>query len=343
MREKDIIENIKDIGITTLFIMIFILIIPYILMGSGIKNFTSNENLNNSNNSIININIKGEENVKVFRHNTNKVETIPVEEYILGVVSSEMPASFELEALKAQAVAARTFYYSKRLNNCKEAKGGEICDSVHCQAYMSKDERLDKWSDKEGKSNYEKIKKAVDETEGMVLTYKGELVLYPQFFSTSSGKTENAEEVFSSEVPYLKSVFSKGEEVSNSYESEKIINNNDFINIINTSYNKAGLTIKNMKNKIKIKSRTEGGSVNEIIVGNTTIKGTEFRKIFDLKSANFTLEFAKDNVKIYCKGNGHGVGMSQWGANIMAKNDKKYDYILKHYYTDIEIGKVKFK
>lgn len=341
MREKDIIENIKDICITTLFIMVFILIIPYILMGSGIENFTSNENLNNS--SIININIKGEENVKVFRHNTNKVETIPVEEYLLGVVSSEMPASFELEALKAQAIAARTFYYSKRLNNCKEAKGGEICDAVHCQAYMSKEERLEKWSDKERKNNYEKIKKAINETKDMVLTYKGKLVLYPQFFSTSSGKTENAEDVFSSEVPYLKSVFSKGEEVSNSYESEKIINNNDFINIINTSYAKAGLTEKNIRSKVKIKSRTEGGSVKEIKIGNITIKGTDFRKMFDLKSANFTLEFSKDNVNIYCKGSGHGVGMSQWGANIMAKNNKKYDDILKHYYTDIEIGKVKFK
>lgn len=343
MKEKDIIQNIKNIGIITIVIMIFTIIIPYIIMGSDIKNFTSNENYNDSKGSIININVKGDENVKVFRNNTNKVESVPIEEYVLGVISSEMPASFELEALKAQAIAARTFYYSKRLNNCNQSKNAEICDGVHCQVYMSKDERLSKWSKKDGEKNYEKIKKAVDETKGMVLTYNGELVLYPQFFSTSSGKTENSEDVFSSTVPYLKSVYSKGEEISNSYESQKEISNKDFVDIINTSYKKANLTTENLKSKVKIKSRTDGGAVNEIQIGNETIEGTEFRKMFDLKSANFTIEYFKDKVKIKCKGSGHGVGMSQWGANVMAKDNKKYDEILKHYYTGIELGKINYK
>lgn len=342
MREKEIIENIKNIGLTTGFILIFMLIIPFILMGSGIKDFTSPANAD-FNGKEVNISVKGEDKAKVYITKEKKVKEIDVEEYILGVVSSEMPASFEEEALKAQAIAARTFYYSKRKNNCSLANGGEICDGVHCQAYMDKEERLKKWSDKDRDKNYEKIKKAVDDTKGKVLTYNGEIVLYPQFFSTSAGKTENAEDVFSSQVPYLKSVSSEGEEVSSAYESEKEVTNKDFVEIVNAKYNNAKLKVDNINKKIEIKSRTEGGSVDEIKLGGVTIKGTEFRKLFDLKSANFTLEYLKDKIKIKCKGNGHGVGMSQWGANIMAKDGKGYEEILKHYYTGIELGKIVYK
>lgn len=343
MRENDILNNIRRIGIITGIILIFIIVIPFILMGNGITNFLSNENSYNLDDKEVNILIKGNDKAKVYRTKEKKIEEISVEEYVLGVVSSEMPAKFEKEALKAQAIAARTFYYSKRLKNCNLSNGGEICDGVHCQAYMNKQERMSKWDNKERNTNYQKIKKAVKETKGEVLTYKGKLVLYPQFFSTSSGKTENSEDVFSGEVPYLKSINSLGEEISPVYESQKELKNKDFINIINLKYKRARLTEKNLKESIDIKSRTDGGSVNEIKIGKTIISGVEFRKLFDLRSANFTIEYLKDKVKIKCKGNGHGVGMSQWGANVMAKEGKKYDDILKHYYTGIEIGKIIYK
>lgn len=342
MREKEIIENIKRIGLITGFILIFTLIIPFILMGSSIKNFISpTEEVTNE--KQINIAMEGESKAKVYMTSEKKVKKIDVEEYILGVVSSEMPASFEEEALKAQAIAARTFYYSKRMKNCSLANGGEICDSVHCQAYMDKEDRMEKWPKEDREKYYEKVKKAVQDTKGKVLTYDNEIVLYPQFFSTSSGKTENAEDVFSSQVPYLKSVSSEGEEVSTSYESEKEISNKDFSAIVNSQYKNANLNINNINKKIQIKSRTDGGSVKEIQLGGATIKGTEFRKLFDLKSANFTLEYSKNKIKIKCKGNGHGVGMSQWGANLMAKEGKGYEEILKHYYTGIELGKITYK
>lgn len=342
MREKEIIENIKRIGLITGFILIFTLIIPFILMGSSIKNFISpTEEV--ANEKQINIAMEGESKAKVYMTSEKKVKKIDVEEYILGVVSSEMPASFEEEALKAQAIAARTFYYSKRMKNCSLANGGEICDSVHCQAYMDKEDRMEKWPKEDREKYYEKVKKAVQDTKGKVLTYDNEIVLYPQFFSTSSGKTENAEDVFSSQVPYLKSVSSEGEEVSTSYESEKEISNKDFSAIVNSQYKNANLNINNINKKIQIKSRTDGGSVKEIQLGGATIKGTEFRKLFDLKSANFTLEYSKNKIKIKCKGNGHGVGMSQWGANLMAKEGKGYEEILKHYYTGIELGKINYK
>lgn len=343
MREREIIENIKRIGFITCFILIFTLIIPFILMGGSIKNFTSSSDEEIHNEKQVNITMEGESKAKVYMTSEKKVKKIDVEEYILGVVSSEMPATFEEEALKAQAIAARTFYYSKRLKNCNLANGGEICDSVHCQAYMDKDERLKKWPKDERDAYYKKVKKAVEDTKGQVLTYDNEIVLYPQFFSTSSGKTENAEDVFSSEVPYLKSVNSGGEQVSTSYESEKEITNKDFAAIVNSKYKKANLSSSNINKKIQIKSRTDGGSVKEIQLGGATIKGTEFRKLFDLKSANFTLEYSKNKIKIKCKGNGHGVGMSQWGANLMAKEGKGYAEILKHYYTGIKIGKIVYK
>ncbi len=343
MRENDILNNIRRIGIITGIILIFMIVIPFILMGNGITNFLSNENSYNLDDKEVNILIKGNDKAKVYRTKEKKIQEISVEEYVLGVVSSEMPAKFEKEALKAQAIAARTFYYSKRLKNCNLSNGGEICDGVHCQAYMNKQERMSKWDNKDRNTNYQKIKKAVKETKGEVLTYKGKLVLYPQFFSTSSGKTENSEDVFSGEVPYLKSINSLGEEISPVYESQKELKNKDFINIINLKYKRAKLTEKNLKESIDIKSRTDGGSVNEIKIGKTIISGVEFRKLFDLRSANFTIEYLKDKVKIKCKGNGHGVGMSQWGANVMAKEGKKYDDILKHYYTGIEIGKIIYK
>ncbi|AQM59230.1 MULTISPECIES: stage II sporulation protein D [Clostridium] len=341
MRERDIRENLKRIGLITSAIFIFMIIIPFILMGASIDDFTSPKGTGEANsNEII---VKGNNKVKVYRTNTKKIEEMDVEEYILGVVSSEMPAKFELEALKAQAVAARTFYYSKREKKCNLSKGAEICDGVHCQAYMSKNERMSKWANDEKNDNYNKIKRAVQETSGMVLSYGGELVKYPQFFSTSSGKTENSEDVFSNTVPYLKSTSSPGEEISNVYQTEKEISNKEFVNVINSNYKKAALKESDIKSKISIKSRTEGGSVNDIQIGGVTIKGTEFRKLFDLRSANFNIEYLKDKVKIVCKGNGHGVGMSQWGANVMAKNGKKYDEILKHYYSGVDVKKVVYR
>ncbi|MGL4570313.1 MAG: stage II sporulation protein D [Clostridium sp.] len=341
MREREIRENIKRIGLTTGVILIFMIIVPFMLMGASINDFIAPSTTEEGNNK--DVIIKGKDKVKVYRTATKKVEEMDVEEYILGVVSSEMPANFQEEALKAQAVAARTFYYSKREKNCDLSKDAEICDSVHCQAYMNKNERMSKWSKDEKNDNYNKIKKAVEETKQIAICYNGEIIKYPQFFSTSSGKTENSEDVFSNSVPYLKSTESPGEEISNVFETEKEFTNKDFVNTVNSSYKKAGLKESNIKSKVNIKSRTEGGSVKEIKIGEETIKGTDFRKLFDLRSANFNIEYSKDKVKVICKGNGHGVGMSQWGANVMAKEGKKYDDILKHYYNGVEVKKIIYK
>lgn len=337
--------NIKIIIIMTFIIFTILIILPIIFLGGdkdGINIFTlKNENIEKSLQITFPVNGK----VKLYHKAQDKVEEIDLEEYIMGVVSSEVPANFDEEALKAQAVAARTFYMNKRNNPCKDSKdkGAEICDTSNCQVYMSKEERMDKWSNKEKEGNWSKIQKAVLDTKGQVLTYDGAVLEYPQFFATSSGKTENAKEVFSVDLPYLKSEESKGEEIAPKFKTDIKIPINEFINKINSRYTNAKVKMENLTSTIKINSYTEAGSVKEMKIGNETIKGTAFRELFNLNSTNFKLNFENDEVKVSCIGYGHGVGMSQWGANVMAKNGSKYDEILKHYYSGVEIQTITYK
>ena len=291
------------------------------------------------------VQVSGESTVKVFITAENRVEEVELEEYIVSVVSSEMLVSFEPEALKAQAIAARTFLASKKVKPCEQAIGGEVCDTVHCQVYMSKESRIKKWTDAngDGEANWEKIREAVQATEGKILSYDGELVMYPQFFSTSSGMTERAVDVFSNDIPYLVSAESTGEEIAPKFNSESTKSIDEFISIINSKYSEANLTLDNAKSEVEIVSRSEAGGIKEIRVGGTKIKGTDFRMLLGLNSTNFEFEIADGEIKFTSKGYGHGVGMSQWGANVMAKEGKEYDYILKHYYTGVDIVDLEFK
>ena len=337
-------SSIKIIAIMTLIIFTILIILPLIFLRVG-KGSINIFNLNNENivkSSEITFPINGK--VKLYHKEEDSVEELDLEEYIMGVVASEVPASFNEEALKAQAIAARTFYMSKRNNPDKDSKnkGAEICDTTNCQVYMSKEERMSKWSSSEAESNWNKIQKAVLDTKGQILTYEGSVLEYPQFFATSSGKTEDAKDVFSMDVPYLKSEESKGEEIAPKYKTTVEIPINEFVNKINTKYTTANVKKSNLASLIKIESYTEAGSVKEIKIGNESIKGTEFRGLFNLNSTNFKFDFEKDIVKINCTGYGHGVGMSQWGANVMAKNGSTYDEILKHYYSGVEIQEIKY-
>lgn len=246
-----------------------------------------------------------------------------------------MPATFHEEALKAQSILARTFVINKLITGCNNIKEGNICDTTHCQAYLNINEKKKAWG-KEGDEYLKKLKKVVKETEGKVLSYNDQLVKYPQYFSTSSGNTEDAVAVFSEDVPYLKSVQSPGEEISPKYESEISMSISDFKGKIKKSIPNSNLG-NNINEEVKILSRNKGGTVDDIKIGDVTIKGKEFRKIFGLNSANFTLEVLEDKINIKCLGYGHGVGMSQWGANVMAKEGSKYDEILEHYFKGSKI------
>ncbi len=280
--------------------------------------------------------------IKVYLTNEDKTIEINIEDYLLGVLSSEMPVSFELEALKAQAVAARTYVLGKTINNCSKGKGADICDTIHCQVYRTKDMILNDWPKGKGEEYYQKILKAVEETKGQVLTYNNDIVLNAQYFSTSWGFTEDSKDVFGKEIPYLKSVPSTGEEISNRYKNNNTFSKNEFVKKINDSLPKAGLKVDTLSKDIEIISRNHSGSVKEIRLGKVSVTGVKLRGILGLYSANFTIDIG-DEVYVKSMGYGHGVGMSQWGANVMGKEGKSYRDILLHYYTGVSIDTIRFQ
>ena len=328
--------NVKKAGTFFLFMILVIVILPFLIVrgcGPGPEGGGGKETKD----------LK----IRVYVHTQDKIVEMNMEEYIKGVVAAEMPAEFELEALKAQAVAARTYAYGrmKKIYGAKDDvhKGADICtDPGHCQAWISKEEAFKKWKVFSSLRYWNKISRAVSETRGMLLLYNS-TVVNPVFHANSGGKTENAEDVWEGgPVPYLKSVISKGEEDSGDFERSTDIGIEDFQSKLKERYPQMKLTQKDIMKDIKILNLTEGGRVKTIKIGNTSIKGTDFRSLFSLRSANFTLEKGgEETIKITTKGNGHGVGMSQWGANHMAKNGAGYEEILKYYYTGVKLAALK--
>lgn len=310
----------------------------------AVETIKSNEEASVTSNNSVPFNIDVD-SIKVYLTKENRTIDVPLEEYIKGVVCSEMPLNFNKEALKAQSIAARTYTlaHTKAVSSgCANGKGADLCDTVHCQVYTPKEEKIAQLG-VDGENKWKLVEEVVDETKGMVLTYNNELVTGAYYFSTSSGKTENVEDVFSTALPYLRSVESLGEDIAPRYKSTETIDVNRFAQIVNNGYSDAKLSPANLENEIKINSYTDGGSVKEIILGNVTITGVKFRQLFGLNSANFSLEFLNNQVVINCNGFGHGVGMSQWGANVMASEGKMCEEILKHYYTGIEIKNINEK
>ena len=265
--------------------------------------------------------------VRVKRVNDNRIDTIPLEQYLVGVLSGEMPVSYEIEALKAQAVAARTYTLKKKETN--KYNGFDVVDNTNDQVYLDDEYLRNNWG-----QNYEtyikKIKQAVNETRGEYLTYDGKIIK-AFFFSTSSGKTENCKDVFGENLPYLVSVSSIWDENSPSYLDKKIYTKEEFYQKLNIPFN------DNLDIEIK---RNETNSIKTITINNTEIKGTDFRYELDLKSTNIDINEVDNNIEIISKGFGHGVGLSQYGAQEMALKGYKYDEILKYYYQGTEFKKI---
>ncbi|ADL08736.1 stage II sporulation protein D [Thermosediminibacter oceani] len=286
----------------------------------------------------------GELMVSLYVTSQKKIEKIPLEEYVKGVVAAEMPAGFKMEALKAQAVAARTYAY-KRLRSlggsgCSLHPEADICDDpTHCQAWITKTEMLRKWGIFAFYHYYSKISQAVNSTAGMVILYQGNPI-DPLFFSTSNGKTENSEDVWGKYVPYLRSVTSPGEEISPRFVSVKEIPVEEVVSKLQAKWPDIVIDPKHPERQWKVLEVSEGGRIKTMQVGNKVIKGTEFRMLFELNSTDIKWERSGNNIKFTCKGYGHGVGMSQYGANAMADKGSNYVDILKHYYSGVEIQKI---
>jgi stage II sporulation protein D len=290
--------------------------------------------------------VSEEYKITVYRSDISKMVEMELEEYIKGVLAAEMPADFDQEALKAQAVAARTFAYGRMSGAYKSKQGvhdeADICtDSTHCQAWVSEENAKKKWNKLFASRNWSKIEKAVRGTKGKIVIYEGK-VANTLFHASSSGKTENAEDVWDGVVvPYLRSVTSSGEEESKGYITTISVKAEDFINKLQEKYVDKEFD-EDVYKKIKILDYTTGGRVRTLEVGDITMKGTEFRVLLGLRSANFKIDVTDDaTLKITTTGYGHGVGMSQWGADSLAKRGGTYTEILKHYYQGVDILSIK--
>lgn len=280
--------------------------------------------------------------IKVMTGKDKKIVEMPLEDYIRGVVSAEMNASFEIEALKAQAIAARTFAVGAMREyggNGRNHEGADICSETHCQVWMSKEDRFKNWKASDAEANWKKITEAVDSTKGMVLVSEGKLASAVKYFSASGGKTENSINVFGYSASYLVSVESPEKGTPND-STTKVIKKEDFVKKVKAMNKDTKISAKNLANQIKIIDYTEGGRVKTIKIGDKTFSGIDVRWGMELKSASFSINVTPTSVVFNVRGSGHGVGMSQWGANVMAKDGAKYDAILKHYYKGIEIEQI---
>ena len=266
-----------------------------------------------------------------YINTTDKIEIIPLEEYIVGVLAGEMPIDFDIEALKAQAVASRS-YALKRIEYNRELEY-DVVDSVMNQVYLDNDYLKSAWGNNYVR-NINKLRTAVNNTIDEYLEYDNQII-DALFFSTSNGYTEDSGNVFNFSVPYLQSVESPWDElVSSAYKTSKKISLKEFYQKLDIPYN------KNLY--INIEKRSSTNRILLLKIKNIEFKGTDIYNKLSLKSTDFQIELLGDYVIINTIGYGHGVGMSQYGALGMAKEGYTYKEILKHYYSNANIKKLNY-
>lgn len=320
-----------------IIIYIFILVIlcfaiPSIFVKSfKIEQAVAEEKTDSS--SISQYNYKEYDTILLLHKKTNEVENIKLDEYLYGVVAAEMPVNYEMEALKAQAIVARTYTIYKLVTNSRKHENADICDdSSCCQAWISKEDRFARWDENMQEENWRKITDAVNSTAGKIITYNNQPI-NAFFHSNSGGRTEIPINVWGgNSYPYLQIVETSGEENYNQYYSEIEISNQELIDKLSEKYNNI-----EFNNDIQILEYTDSGRVKTIKIGNLNLSGVEVRTIFGLKSTNFKVEVKDNKVKFYVIGYGHGVGLSQTGSDSLAKKGKNCEDIIKHFYQGVEI------
>ncbi len=271
--------------------------------------------------------------VKVMSANSNNITEMPLKEYLVGVVAAEINAAYHEEAIKAQTIASHTLLLYVKEHKSNALKGADISDSSDThQGYLSIDDQKKKWGD-----NFEKyhgkIEKCVEEVINLTLQYNGEYI-NAAFHAISNGKTENCADVWGGKFPYLTSVSSIGDKLSPAYQSQVTVTEKEFKEKLK---NHNIIFSDDPKKWIEKITNTETGMVKTIQICGTTLKGTEFRSLFSLKSSTFTYEYKDKEFIFTVNGYGHGVGMSQYGSDYMARQGFNYKEILKHYYQGAEI------
>ena len=299
----------KRILIYSLLLLILCFAIPVLFTNSFTNEEASTftEEIAENQSSIIEYNYKNYEIVSLLHVKTGAIEKIKLDEYLLGVVSAEMPADFEMEALKAQAVVARTYTIYKIIHSNGKHGEADICDdSTCCQAWISKEDRFARWEEQKREENWNKIVQAVNSTAGKIITYDNQPI-NAFFHSNSGGRTEMPINVWGgSGYPYLQCVETAGEENYSQYASEVELTKEEVIEKIKAKYSKVEIDW-NKTDEIKILEYTDSGRVKTIKFGNTNLSGVEARTLFGLKSTNFKVEISENKVKFSVIGYGHGV------------------------------------
>ena len=292
------------------------------IINNNVENPVNIEHTNIDNTSTNNTTNSSVSEITVYRSN-GSVINLNMTDYLIGVVSSEMPASFNLEALKAQSVLARTYALKAKQTEKK------LTDTVSTQSYIDIDQMKNKWGNSFN-TYYNKIKNAVENTNGEYLSYNGNYI-EALYHSTNNGKTESSLDVFGNYYPYLISVSSEYDKNASSYLRT--------INMpLDTISNKLGLSLNN-DSVINILNYTDGGNIKEININGNNFSGKKVRELLGLRSADFDISISDNNANITTRGYGHGVGMSQYGANGMANAGYGYKDILSHYYPGTTLTK----
>ncbi len=277
--------------------------------------------------------------IDVMMSKTGSVKTLKMREYVVGSLSGEMSASYHKEALKAQAVACYTFALYVASREEKRPEGADISDdSTVYQSYIDEDARKKKWGN-DFEKNEKIMSEAVDEVFGQYLEYDGKPAM-AAYHAMCSGKTESAANVWGKSVSYLKSTVSSGDKLAPNYETCQKVSADEFKRILF----KKGLTYGDYPTDaskwVGDIERYDSGVVKYVDICGKKISGTDMRSLFSLKSADFDISFADGGFTFTCRGNGHFVGMSQYGADYMARQGSSYDEILNHYYPGTVLKKL---
>ena len=312
---------------------ISVILIPAVPVISGLRPCAVSQNFSNADNPQISYSYSLKP-YRVLDIETNTVNEVPVREYVIGAVCAEMPADFEIEAIKAQAVSAHTYAERQRSNareNPDESLNGADFsnDTSKYQGYFSEKQIKDSYGENFDEY-YKKISSAVDEVLNYIITFDN-MPIISAFHSMSSGITESAENVWGTPTPYLVPVDSSYDKSAPKYLDEKSFSPEELKNILEESFPEVNLQ-EDFTDWIKINSVSDSGTVLSAQVGNLTLSGGELRSALGLRSACFDIDFSENSVTFTTKGFGHGVGMSQYGANSMAQDGKNWREILSHYY-----------
>jgi stage II sporulation protein D len=264
-------------------------------------------------------------------------EELSFDEYLLGVVAANMPAGYQMEALKAQAVIARTYaLYNISLLTKENPSQNSFTTSELGLSYIGLDALEQFWGSENYHSYFTRFENAVYATRGEILVYRDDLIL-PVFFNTGSGFTRNASEAWGIDIPYLVSVPSKQDVTSTNYLKIEEYITTELIALLDRYYDNLDLSEENFFDKVIVASRDSAGYVLKIDLDGLTVSGEEFAKVLGLSSNHFYIEEYEGNARIICNGSGHGVGLSQYGANSMAEEGNSYIEILEYYYTGVNL------